>query len=103
MMEKIKFVTSSILDMYDLSKYYDACEKGYGVSDDPLPNPMQRVTIRNIFSSTHEEKEADSVIEMDRCNVRIDQSGKMSINHGDIQTALVTSDGGRIVSVDRVF
>jgi hypothetical protein len=40
---------------------------------------------------------------MDRCNVRIDQSGKMSINHGDIQTALVTSAGGRIVSVDRVL
>lgn len=92
-----------MFDLLDLAKYYDVCEKGHGVSDYPLPNPMQRVTIRNIFSSTHEEKEADSAIEMDRCNVRIDQSEKISISHGDIRAALVTSDGGRIVSVDRVF
>jgi hypothetical protein len=102
-MEKIKFVTSSIFNIYDLTKYYDASEQGNGASDEPMLNPMQRVTIRNIFSSTQEEKEADSVIDMDRCNVSFDQSGKMSISHGDIQTTLIRSDGGHIVASERIF
>lgn len=102
MREKIKFVASSVFDLLDLAKYYDVCEKGYGISDEPMPNPMQRVTIRNIFSSTPEEKDADSVIEMDKCNVYFDPNGKIIINHGEIRTALVHSDEGRMVAVERI-
>ena len=79
-MKNIDYVASEKLDHIDLAKYYNYSEKGYGVPDNPLPNPMQRVTIRNIFSSTPEQINDDMYIEMDRCNVIFDQDGKISIN-----------------------
>jgi len=103
MNHRIKFTQSPDLDTQSLSKFYDNHERGFGIPDLPLSNPMQRITIRNLWERTAEEKDADDAIEMNKCNIKISQDGTINIADGDIITDFVYSYSGHMVAVDRVW